>query len=79
MDVPLVGLRDEDPLVTRAKKDGGSDKVKNPIKEVAKFLKTYATAKIVVIVDTHSSDFGRFIWTGNSAETYLGCSLLEVR
>lgn len=43
-----------------------------------KFLGDHQTAKIVMIIDTHSADNGYFIWTGDTAESYRACSLLEV-
>lgn len=43
-----------------------------------RFLSDHESAKIVVVVDTHSVDNGYFVWTGASAESYRACSLIEV-
>src|ERR1700753_3911595 len=48
------------------------------ITEVIKFLKTYSTAKIVVVIETHCIENGRFVWRGHSPTTYEACSLFEV-
>lgn len=43
-----------------------------------KFLAEFTTARIVVIIDTHSLDNGAFAWKGNSPATYEGCDLESV-
>jgi len=77
MDIPLEGLGSETKVVVRAK-DAALEKVKAPIKEVKEFLEKHKTAKIVVIIDTHCLDNGRFVWTGDSPQTYQACPLYSV-
>jgi hypothetical protein len=45
---------------------------------ISKFLQKYDTAKIVFILDTHSADNGRFVYTGADDSTFKACSLFEV-
>jgi len=52
--------------------------VTQDIAAVTEFMKRFATAKIVVVLDTHSLDNGYFAWKGSSPTTYEGCSLQEV-
>lgn len=45
---------------------------------VESFLESNPTAKIIVVIDTHSEENGYFIWKGKESG-YSACSLLEVR
>lgn len=52
---------------------------KLPHPEVSAFLTGHPTAKIIVIVDTHSiQETGTFLWNGTRAEDYESCSLFAV-
>lgn len=62
----------------KGKRKGGP-KVSVSVKEIEDFLNYYPTAKIVVVIETHCLENGRFVWTGESPTTYEACSLLEVR
>jgi hypothetical protein len=42
------------------------------------FLEVHPTAKIIVVIDTHSLDNGFLLWRGTAASNYQACSLLEV-
>jgi hypothetical protein len=53
--------------------------VSDPVGEAERFLKRFPTAKIVIILDTHSVENGAFVWSGSSPETYRTCYMLEVR
>lgn len=46
--------------------------------QVTEFLIKYPTAKIVIVVEMHCLENGRFVWKGQSPTTYEACSLLEV-
>ena len=46
--------------------------------QATKFMKAFPMAKIAVIIDTHTTDNGFFVWLGEDEETYHSCSLLEV-
>ena len=49
------------------------------LKDIEGFLNTYATAKIVVIIDTHSlEESGDFIWSGGGKKKLSGCTLHQV-
>ncbi|KAF9784726.1 hypothetical protein BJ322DRAFT_1021414 [Thelephora terrestris] len=76
MSVPLTGTGDAE-----KSKKGKGKKVKKPsslVGDVAKFLETYPTAKIVLVVETHCLENGRFVWDGHDAESYQGCLLEEI-
>lgn len=45
---------------------------------VIEFMNANPTAKIVYILETHSLDNGFLAYTGDSAKSYLACSLEEV-
>ena len=51
------------------------------VQDVDRILKTYETAKIVIILDTHCELNGRFIYAGSQSDpaSYEACSLKEVR
>ena len=74
MDVSLTGIQNK----TTASK--GAKRVKQPLQEVQQFLSDHETAKIVVIVETHASDNGRFMWCGDDKDknSYEACTLFEV-
>lgn len=48
------------------------------IQTAALFLERHQLAKIVAVVDTHCLPDGDFIWAGNDANSYAGCTLDEV-
>ena len=52
--------------------------VDDPVKGAADFLKRNKTAKIVVIIDTHSTENGCFVYNGDAPADYLSCYMLEV-
>ena len=56
----------------------GKGNKSNTAKEARLFFKQHLTAKIVVIVDTHTLDNGAFVYSGSSPETFQTCRLLEV-
>lgn len=69
----------------KGKKGKGKDKdptdgkaIAYDTEEIEEFLNRYRTAKIIIVLDTHSIDNGSFAWTGDSPDTYLGCTLNEV-
>ena len=51
---------------------------KSSIKAAEQFLEEFPNAKIVVIIDTHSLEDGRFLWTGKNPTTFQSCYLAEV-
>jgi hypothetical protein len=52
--------------------------VENKTGVISKFLQKYDSAKIVFILDTHSADNGRFVYTGAGSGSFKSCSLFEV-
>jgi hypothetical protein len=62
--------------------DGDTDiihqAVDEPVAAAKEFLDRHPTAKIVVIIDTHSAENGGFIYEGNSPGNYQMCFMLEV-
>lgn len=87
MDISLAGVL-ADTVVSNQSTAGGEGKSKSkkrkpkislPLGEVDKFLTHYPTAKIIIVVETHCLENGRFVWTGEFPTTYEACSLLEVR
>lgn len=73
----MEGLNSKRKEITRGK-DAALQKVDTPMKEVKAFLRKYESAKIVVIIDTHCLENGRFVWTGDSPTTYQACDLHSV-
>jgi len=58
--------------------DGETERTHTPDAATA-FLKEFPTAKIIVIIDTHSSDGGFFLWKGNREGEFDTSPLLPVR
>lgn len=56
----------------------GRKKGKDSLKAIKSFLETYSAAKIVIIIETHCIENGRFVWKGESPTTYEACPLIEV-
>jgi hypothetical protein len=89
MDISLAGVLADTVVINepmaRAEEKSKSNarkkkpKISLPLGEVDKFLTHYPTAKIVIVVETHCLENGRFVWTGESPSSYEACSLLEVR
>ena len=55
--------------------------VNNPEVNTLNFLSQHPTAKIIIIIDTHSVENGAFAWTRNPkdpAGTFMTCYLYEV-
>lgn len=75
MDVSLEGKLEQTKVFTHANNMCPAD---DPIQEVTKFLGKHTTAKIIVVIDTHSLENGRFVYTGDTPGTYEACSLFEV-
>ena len=75
MDVPLTGTMADTKMVEPKQ---AVKKMKNPNGEVEEFLQEHKTAKIVVIIETHLMENGRFIWCGHNPDTYKVCTLWEV-
>ena len=78
MDVSLQGSAG---TVSNRKKKGKNvarddNKV---VDQVVKFLNDWEAAKIVVILETHCLENGRFVWKGDKPENYSACSLEEVQ
>ena len=50
------------------------------MQEAVRFLERFKMAKIVIVMDTHSSDNGAFIWKGSSSDpsSLRMCYMLEV-
>jgi hypothetical protein len=51
--------------------------VNNPEREALNFLHRYPTAKIIVVLDTHSTENGAFVYQTNS-KSVDACFMLEV-
>ena len=77
MDVPLEGMNSKKKVSTRAN-DSQLAKSKKPIQDVVDFLEKHESARIVLIIDTHCLDCGGFVWTGDSPQTFQGCTVGEV-
>ena len=75
MDVSLTGELEDAKIMQTMKM---VKKAKAPIKEVEAFLKEHEAAKIVVIVETHASDNGRFVWRSLGKNSHDACTLYEV-
>lgn len=46
---------------------------------LAKFLADYPTAKIIIVLNTHSlRESGAFVWGGTDPTNYLTCYMFEV-
>jgi hypothetical protein len=59
---------------------GGNQSNRTSVEDIEVFLGKYETAKIVVILDTHCENNGRFIYGCTEGTTdYKACSLKEVR
>src|SRR5579872_7244378 len=52
--------------------------VAGTIKKAERFLDDHPRAKIVVVIDTHASDNGAFVWKGSDDDTFEACFMLEV-
>ena len=57
---------------------GAGGLIENNTDVISNFLQKYNTTKIVFILDTHSADNGRFVYTGANDNTFKVCSLQEV-
>jgi hypothetical protein len=68
IDISLGGVK---PPTVRELKEAGDYAVE--------FLQSGLAVKIVVIIDTHCIENGRFVWRGDSPANYEACSLPEVR
>ena len=68
------------PVVLEARVGADDDQVvtKSAPKVLKDFLEKHTTAKIIVVVDTHSLSNGYFVWKGKSQDDYKACSLFEV-
>ena len=60
--------------------DGNGKQRKTPkdTSPAEQFLVAHSAAKIVIIIDTHCSENGYFVWTGTGDNDWKACSLLEV-
>ena len=77
----LLNNRTGQPVVLEAKIGANDDCVVTKIapRALGKFLKIHSTAKIIVVLDTHSLTNGFFVWKGNSEKRdYEACGMLEV-
>ena len=90
MDISLAGVLADTVVINESTVEAAGGKSKSntrkknpkislPVEEVDKFLTYYPTAKIVIILETHCLENSRFVWTGESPDSYQACSLLEVR
>ena len=75
MDVLLTGNLEDAKIMQTMKM---VKKAKNPTKEVEAFLNEHKVAKIVVIVETHASDNGRFVWRSLGKNSHDACTLYDV-
>jgi len=88
MDISLAGVLADTVVINESMVEAAESKSKTrkknpklslPLDEVDKFLAYYPTAKIIIVLETHCLKNGRFVWTGESPDSYQACSLLEVR
>ena len=81
MDVSLDNTEVETPAAKK-KRSKGKGKLEHddddPIEEVVKFLATWQSAKIVVVIETHCLESGVLVWKGDEPANYETCSLFEV-
>lgn len=78
MDVSLQMSVNEPVPPKKGKKKAKAAK-EDPVQQVIDFLTQWDTAKIVVIVETHCIESGKFIWTGDAPVNYESCWLQEVK
>lgn len=93
MDVSLqVSLRDDQSELTEAQKPKVADRykmvpaekggkrrqvIKGGVEDVIRFLAENPTTKIMVIIETHSLENGRLIWSTDKGD-FQGCFMHEV-
>lgn len=77
MDVSLQMSVNEPAPPKKGKKKAKAPE-EDPVKQVMAFLTQWDTAKIVVVVETHCIESGKFIWTGDEPVNYESCWLEEV-
>lgn len=75
LDVSLAGLKHPMHAYT-----GGRECMQVKPAAAELFIKRYDTAKILIIIDTHCGDNGRFMYAGDDEKKteYKACSLPEV-
>lgn len=82
LNIRPEGAEDEARDEARDKDEGdsGSNDVVTTTGDAAvNFLKNHPAAKIVVVIDTHCLDTGRFAWDGDGPGSYQSCTMHEVR
>lgn len=81
MDISLDNTEVETPAAKKKRSKGkgklGHDE-DDPIEEVMKFLTTWESVKIVVVVETHCLESGVLVWKGDEPANYETCLLFEV-
>ena len=86
-DEDVVHREVVNPVVQGDKEREGNDEdvvhmeVPNPEEAALNFLSRYPTAKIIIVVDTHSVENGAFAWTSNpnNRKDVKTCYLYEVK
>ena len=60
-------------------KNVAHEEVNNPVVEALNFLSRFPTAKIIIVVDTHSVENGAFAWTSDpdNPKAFKTCYLYE--
>lgn len=80
----LDGLpKDQRPKVANRYKtvmEGGKEKrevIRSNVSDVVRFLESHPAAKIMVFIETHCLENGRFIWKGENGD-FQGCLMSDV-
>lgn len=76
MDISLLGNLSDTTVVNRTKAEKVGDG--EPVNVVDRFLKRYATAKIIIVIDTHAVEGGWLTYGGNTPSDYKACCLEDV-